>query len=442
MSASDALLATNAAYTTLDEWYYWQGGFPLLDIMSDDAKKGSNPNDGLSTAGPFDDFTFYPSQQQINNWYTALYEGVKRTNVVLEKVPNIDMDASTKNQYLGQASFLRALYYFDLVRAFGGVPITKITETPVGLSRNTAEEVYQLIESDLTFAKDNLPDQWTGTDLGRATSGAANALLARVYLFEKKFDEAAKASLAVINSGLYGLEPNFEDANSVNGENGIESVFEVGALASTSGGGNQFANTQGVRGTPNRGWGFNRPSLDLRAAFESGDPRKAATIIELGEVLDGVLIVGDGQTPDVAPDGTIESYNQKIWTPGDNTISQWSHNFRIIRYADVLLMAAEALNETGKASEALTYLNQVRDRVNMPQITTTDQGQLRTVIYHERRVELAMEGIRFWDLVRTGRAADVLGPLGFVAGKNELLPIPQNQIDLSQGTMEQNKGYN
>ncbi len=231
----------------------------------------------------------------------------------------------------------------------------------------------------------------------------------------------------------------------------MESVFEIGAMEVEGAGGNQYANTQGVRGSPNRGWGFNRPSLNLRNSFEPGDPRLDATIIDLGETLDGILILGDGTTPDeVLVDGVVtevECYNQKVWYPGTNTITQWGHNRRLIRYADVLLMAAEALNENNKTGEALNYLNEVRRRARqgnnaiLPDITVTEKTALRQAILDERRHELALEGHRFWDLVRTGRAATVLGPLGFVSGKHELFPIPQNEIDISQGSLEQNSNW-
>jgi len=216
--------------------------------------------------------------------------------------------------------------------------------------------------------------------------------------------------------------------------------------------GDQYANTQGVRGSPNRGWGFNRPTLDLRYSFEEGDPRLDATIIDLGEVLDGVEIKGDGSTPDETRDEEnnlieVECYNQKVWTPGNNTMTQFGHNRRLMRYADVLLMAAEALNENNKPGQALEYLNLVRERARqgnsaiLPDITETGKDALRDLIFKERRSELAMEGIRFWDLVRSGKAPAVLGPLGFIQGKHELLPIPQTEIDISQGTLTQNPNW-
>ena len=454
VTASDALLATNAVYSTLREWHYHSGGYPILDIMSDDAAKGSNPNDQLGTVGSYNTFRITTTQDGLDRWWATLYEGIKMANVVIEKVPAIEMDTVLRSRYLGEARFLRGLYYFDLVRAWGGVPKVTSINPPLKLTRSTKDEIYQLIEEDLLYAIDRLVEKSAlpVTDYGRATKGAAKALLGKVYLFRNDFVNAEKYLLEVIASDEYDLEPVFADANGVNGEQGIESVIEVGALEVEGGPGDQYANTQGVRGSPNRGWGFNRPTLDLRYSFEEGDPRLDATIIDLGEVLDGVEIKGDGSTPDETRDEEnnlieVECYNQKVWTPGNNTMTQFGHNRRLMRYADVLLMAAEALNENNKPGQALEYLNLVRERARqgnsaiLPDITETGKDALRDLIFKERRSELAMEGIRFWDLVRSGKAPAVLGPLGFIQGKHELLPIPQTEIDISQGTLTQNPNW-
>jgi hypothetical protein len=454
VSASDALLATNATYATLRNVGYHSGTFPILDIMSDDARKGSNPNDQASTIGPYDNFGFTTTGSELASWWATLYEGIKRTNVVIEKVPGIEMDATLKSRYIAEAKFLRGLYYFDLVRAWGGVPLVTALNPPIKLERSSKEDIYKQIEEDLLAAITDLTEKTDipPAELGRATKGAAKALLAKVYLFKGDFPNAEKYAMEIINSEIYGLEPDFINANGVNGEHGIESVFEIGALGVEAEAGNQYANVQGVRGTPNRGWGFNRPAPDLRNSFEAGDPRLKGTIIDLGDVLDGVVIAGDGLTPDVTTDanGNIletECYNRKVWTPGNDVPSQWNHNRRILRYADVLLMAAEALNENNKPGEALIYLNKVRERARqgdpsiLPDVTTTDKTELRNKILTERRHELAMEGHRFWDLVRTGKAADVLGPLGFKTGQHELLPIPQSEIDISQGSLLQNPNW-
>ena len=457
-SSSDALQSTNAVYSAVRDWYYNSGGYPILDIMSDDSYKGSNTNDQLSTVGAYDDFTFNTTGDGLDRWWATLYQGIKWANVVVEKVSAISMDTTLRNRYVGEARFLRGLFYFDLVRAWGGVPLVTASIPPLHLGRATADEIYALIVSDLQYADTHLPkkSELGSTDQGRATSGAAEALLARVYLFKNDFLNAETYSLKVIQSNEYSLEPQFLDANGVKGNNGVESIFEVGALGveDFNGGGAQYANTQGVRGEPNRGWGFNRPSVDLRKSFEPGDPRLKGTIIDLGDTIDGVYIKGD---PDPANDPVIiiqngdttniQCYNRKVWTPGNDTPTQWSHHRRLIRYADVLLMAAEALNEDGKPADALTYLNQVRNRARggnlsiLPDITVTDKNLLRDKIFLERRHELALEGERFWDLIRTGKATEVLGPLGFTHDKNELLPIHQSEIDISQGSLTQNPNY-
>ena len=209
-----------------------------------------------------------------------------------------------------------------------------------------------------------------------------------------------------------------------------------------------------MRGVPPKGWGFGRPTYDLITFFEANDPRLDASVMFLGDTIAGEVILGDAGTPDTTyADATqtqieqIETYNQKVYMPGDIPDVQFGHNRILLRYADVLLMAAEALNENGKPAQALEYLNQVRTRARgedtdvLPDITTTDQAALRQAIWNERRAELALEEHRYFDLVRTGQAATVLAPLGFEPNKHELLPIPQGEIDISEGTLEQNPGY-
>lgn len=457
VTEADARQATNAMYNILRDPSYHSGTFPILDIMSDDAAKGSNPTDGASTIGTYNSFTHIPTESNINSWWNVLYVGVKRTNVVIEKVPAITMDENLKKRYIGEAHFLRALLYFDLVRAWGDVPLITATEQQTNLVRTPKDQIYALIVDDLLKAIDALPEksQYAAEDMGRATKGAAKGILAKVYLFLGDYTNTAKYALEVINSAQYQLVEQFEDANSKRGEFSSESIFEIGALPFEGilNGGSQYANVQGVRGTPNRGWGFNRPTVDLMNTFETNDPRRDATIIFLGEVIDGVTIVGDDGTPDETKDGNgvtveMETYNQKVWTPGSNVPTQFDHNRRILRYADVLLMAAEALNKNGDPGTALQYLNQVRARARagnpaiLPDRTETNTDALNDLILHERRVELALEGHRFWDLVRTNKAEAVLGPLGFKKGKHELLPIPQIEMDLTGNVWQQNPQWN
>ncbi|MCC5920859.1 MAG: RagB/SusD family nutrient uptake outer membrane protein [Cyclobacteriaceae bacterium] len=456
-TAEDALLATNAVYNSLRSWNYNFGGLPITDIMSDDAHKGSNPTDGASTVGPYENFTHDSGQDGLAAWWNTLYEGIKRANVVIENVPLIAMDNELRARYVAEAKFLRGLYYFDLVRAWGGVPIVLELDPPIDLTRSSREEVYQIVERDLLDAIDDLPEKtaYNNSDLGRATRGAAKSVLGKAYLFQHKYSEAAAILQEVINSGLYALDPVFQNTHSINGEFNEESVLEVAAIPmeGTFNGGAQYGNTQGVRGTPNRGWGFNRPTLDLMNSFDNEDPRMDATVIFLGEILDGIQIIGDSETPNETLDGNgnliqIECYNQKVWVPGTTTQEQWGHNRRIIRYADVLLMAAEALVEVGNTGQAQAYLNEVRRRARenkpdiLPDITESNPNILIDLIFKERRHELALEGHRFWDLVRKGKATEVLGPLGFREGTHELFPIPQTEIDLTEGRIEQNPNWN
>jgi starch-binding outer membrane protein, SusD/RagB family len=450
-SANDAKLATNGIYAQMRVWQFHTGGFPILDIISDDTRKGSSAGDAARLL-LVDNFTFSSTSSDIYPWYSAIYRAVKSANVVIEYVPEIEMDQALKNRYIAEARFLRAMFYFNLVRAFGDVPMVTTVNADYTLARTSASQIYnQVIIPDLIYAADILPEkaQYAAADKGRATKGAAKALLAKVHLYLGNWSQVVSYCNEIENSGQYDLEPSFNDVFGLQGQHGIESIFEIGALPDGDliDGGNQFANTQGVRGTPNKGWGFNRPSMSLINAFEEGDVRKDASIIFLNEVLDGVLIQGDQATPDTSyVSGTnnileIECYNQKVWVPGTTDIEQWGHNVRVIRFAEVLLMKAEALNELGDQGGALTALNRIRTRAQLQDLQAMGQFEMRNAIMKERRVELAMEGNRYYDLIRKGMASQFLGPLGYIEGKHNLFPIPQTEIDLSGGTLTQNPGW-
>lgn len=456
-SESDAILAINGAYNSLRVWNIHTGGFPLLDIMSDQMTKGSNPGDGTAIA-PYDNFSHTATEGSGERWYKTLYQAVRRTNLVINHVPNpeILMDEDLRVRIVAEAHFLRGYFYSQLVQGFGDVPLVLETDPPLDLGKTPRQQIWdEVIFPDLEHAAEFLPEKsdYSPDDAGRATKGAAKALMARLYLFLGDYVNAEQYALEVINSTQYDLEPNFSDAFSADHEFGIESVFEIGALPFPfDQGGNQYGNTMAIRGTPNRGWGFGRPAYPWILMMQANDdPRMDASIIFLGETLDGVVTQGDATTPDTTRvDDTIteiEVYNQKVWHPGTGTDESFGFNKRVIRYADVLLMAAEALNENSKPDEALVYLNEVRERARggdntiLPDITTTDQAELRQAIADERNYELAFEGHRFWDLLRTGRAEAVLGSLGFTPNKNELFPIPQSEVDISEGRISQNIGY-
>lgn len=445
-----AIWATNGIYNILRDWEVHVFSYiGLTDIISDDSDKGSTPTDANFLL-EIDNLTFDASNIAFSTVWGGYYQGIYRANLVLQRVPEIEMDEELKVRLLGEAAFLRAYFYFKLVRWFGDLPLILEPLEPNEYEQARVDQdlVYQQIEADLLAAIEALPlrSGYASQDLGRATKGAAEGLLAKVYLTRQQFDLAETYALRVINTNEYSLLLRYADNFLPVGENGTESLFEVQAAAlETGGAGSQYNEVQGVRGTPNLGWGFNRPSDDLIAAYEQGDPRREATILYVGEVLpDGSARVEDN--PNIAN----ERFNQKAWVPahpGGN--GNGPGNIRILRFADVLLMAAEALNENGKADEALIYLNQVRARARagsnfiLPDITETNQAALRELIWRERRVELALEQQRWFDLQRQGTKAERLRSIGkeFVDNRHEFLPIPQTEIDLSGGALTQNPGY-
>lgn len=447
-SEADATKAVNAMYANLREWQ--QVAFAPIaveSVPSDDAEKGSSPSDA-TFFNSFDNFTVTSTEGQLAGFWAGQYQEINFANQVLDNVPNINMDANLKARYLAEAKFVRAYAYFRLVRAFGGVPLRlhlPKDASEYNIPRNTKEEVYAAIETDLTDAAAVLPPSYGAADVGRATKGAALALHAKVAMYQQKWQEVYDLTKQVMGLGIYSLFPNYEQLFRIANENNSESVFEIQAKyvpGNCDASNSQYSQVQGVRGSTGGGWGFNVPTQDLVNAYEPGDPRKDATIIFRGETTpEGDVIPATGDNP---------MYNQKSYVPFSTYVAcneGSEQNIRVIRYADVLLMNAEAANELGNTAEALQSLNMVRARARggnaavLPDVTTTNKDELRNAIWHERRVEFAMEFDRFFDLVRQGRAAQVLGPKGFVAGKNEVWPIPQTEIDLSAGVLTQNPGY-
>ena len=560
----EAIQATNASYSKMREWNIHVFSFlGLTDMISDDATKGSTPTDAAFLL-ELENLTHDAGHQAVLEWWNGNYEGIYRTNVNIQNLPNTEMNPDLRNRLLGENRFLRAYFYFNLVRGFGGVPLITAPLTPeeYDQERATEEAVYAQIIEDLEFAAEHLPmkSQYPSADLGRATKGAAESMLARVFLYLEDYPEAESYARSVIISTEYDLLDDYFQIFTEDGENSSESIFEVQATATEEGGGgSQYGQVQGVRGTPNLGWGFNRPSRDLDAAFEPGDLRHQATILFPWEELPD----GTGQT--VIENQTMEDerYNKKAFAPSDfpGPLGSNPVNIRRFRYSDLLLIAAEAAYRNGNEGDARNFLNDVRERarvgrsltigilpenasphmenvlnlgsldtrvfarlvheggpadlagiesfdhdldrgrvqanlldmivsVNGIAITDRDsfldavdaqsagatvpvvihrirQGQspdefivnvtiqellpdvtasgqaLLDAIWHERRVELAMEQKRWFDLIRQGRAPDVMQALGknFVIGKHELFPIPQNEIDLSNRALEQNPNW-
>lgn len=439
-----------------------QGGYtmfrPLLDVASDDCYAGgSNASDQPSWVA-WDAFNLNPDLGPQWGFWNKYYRGIYRANLYLEKIEGIEgVTPQFKSRTIAEVKFLRAKYYFDLVRLFGRVPLITNTlgsDEYYTVNQTDGSEIYPFIEGELNAAIADLPETVSGSELGRITKGAAQGLLGRVILFQNdngKMGTAATVLEDIINAGNYSLEPNYGDIFLTSNEHGVESVFEIsysdnsnagwGGFGSGGGEGNvgiQFVGMRDYSGpTFATGWGFCPVSTNLVDAMQ-GDPRFQHTII------DAANLQGATYTPGYQNTGYfVRKYAPlQANTASDGEIPlNWANNVREIRYADVLLMAAEALVRSGgDEARARGYVNQVRARVGLPALTSSGNALLED-IYTERRLELACEGHRFFDLIRTGRAATALATDGFVAGKNEVLPIPQSELDLSQGALTQNNGY-
>ncbi|ADY52724.1 RagB/SusD domain protein [Pseudopedobacter saltans DSM 12145] len=458
------------AYNDLRSYdMHCRGFFLATSVRSDDADKGSSPTDGGADALTMDNFPVAPNNGAINELWKGHFAIIIKCNIALDQIANnTGITASEDQKLLAQAEArcLRGYAYFNLVRFFGRVPL--IDKVLSADQPNTAQvgpdQLYPFIENDLQFAAANLPVNWDRKFVGRLTKGVANGLLAKVYLTQQKWGAAMSAANMVMTSGQYDLSMSYSSIFGESGENGKESVFEVQATASAAvptANGAEITQWQGVRGPGdwNLGYGFNVPNNNLSNAYEPNDPRKARTFLYRSDANNTYKTVY-GENTGTTWENPI--YNHKVYTNPtyralyNNRAGRWM-NIRLLRYADVVLMYAEAANEvggTGNTTEALKALNSVRARARigapagtLPDITTTDQGVLREAIRHERRIELAMEYDRFFDLVRWGISGSVLPAAGrpnFVAARDNLLPIPQAQIDLSKEPykLTQNPLYN
>lgn len=575
-TTEQAIQATNATYSALREWrvhvFSWIG---LTDIASDDATKGSVPADAGFLLD-LDNLNFDPGNLAFSDPWGGYYRGINLANVAIRGISGMNIDPGLKARLIAENKFLRAYFYFFLVRGFGGVPLITSPLAPSEFTqqRATEEEVWALIEADLTEGLTALPLSYTGNDIGRATRGAAGALLAEAHLFQEEFEEAFLQAQTVINSGQYSLFPDYQTLFTSAGENSSESVFEVQTVAleggsnSPAGASSQYAQVQGVRGTPNIGWGFNTPAPELEDSYEPGDPRLQATILYPWEELPD----GSGRVVYLNPSMPNNRYNQKVFVSPDNPGGSGNSgvNIRRIRYAHVLLTGAEAARRTNRDAQAQTWLNMVRARARgnrditlgptwealatsiaqdalglpagtsrvfarfvdpddaayaaglrsfssecvtpcpstspppvrvlnadiitavngvpvatlgqffaeldsktpgtpialavlrvtgsggtftgtpmvvnvtaqalLPDVTSTGQDLL-TAIWEERRHELAMEQHRWFDIIRQGRAVQLMAIAGktFVAGKHELYPIPAREV--AAAGLTQNPGY-
>ena len=455
---ADAIAAVNAAYASMQFQISPGGHFRWFwgDIMSDDSEKGGSSDNDVNALLQLETFKGPTNTDLLEAEWGADYEGIYRANVVLEKVPAIEMDQKLKDRILGEAKFLRAWSFYTLVTMFGGVPLADHVLAPseYNLPRASADQVCDLIENDLTSAIPGLwkRSEYPAADLGRITKGAAQSLLVKAYLWREKWNDAKTTAEEVINSGEYQLVPDYADIFPLYGENNEESIFEIQYMNASGGNwGKNNANEGTFTNVFTRargqfaGYGFNIPTQDfVNEFFKEGfeDPRLKSTVFRVGDEM------GDRGTFTIEATGGVPYlyYSKKYFdnksedAPFGDPNPNGGTNDRVIRYADVLLMHAEAAYHTGDEEAARTSINQVRARVQVPNITATGNDLLEA-IYRERRIELGLEAHRFFDLVRTHRAAQVLGPLGFMDDRHNVFPIPQSQILATNGAIMQNPNY-
>ncbi|NNK74295.1 MAG: RagB/SusD family nutrient uptake outer membrane protein [Flavobacteriaceae bacterium] len=446
-SEADYQNALIAAYDPLQSTYI---NVMLGEIASDNTLAGGESAIDVPGIQEIDDMIHTPVNANLRDIWNWTYGGVNRANYIMEFQDKTDFP--NKNSVLAQARFLRAYYYFELVKWFGDIPFVVDRRIQFGdqfnIPRTPKAEVYEQIEDDLVFAVANLP--YIQAQKGRITKGAAQALLGKAYLFQNKFTEASNVLEDLINNGPHDLISDYSTLFENDNENTIESVFEIqytdqegagfGCLQCSEG--NVAVGFNGIRNYTgplfDSGFSFNVPTQEVVDEFEPGDLRKNTAILDIEAWAQatgatygtGFEHTGFFNRKYIARQGDLNTGDANLTNP---------NNYRAIRFADVLLMAAEALNRGGiDDSRALVHLNRVRTRAGLADVAVTG-SELTTAISHERRVELVGEGHRFFDLVRTGNAASEIE--GFQVGKHEIFPIPSIEIQLAGNQWEQNPGY-
>ncbi len=419
-TGSDMEVAVNAIYNVLkSDGCYDQSYWVMQELRSDNTFwDGTGLAEEISV---FDKFIDIPTSNITEAAWNASYQGIARANIVLSRIDDIDMDSGLRERLKGEALFLRSLFYYHLTVGFGNIPLV-LTETATvaeGESHTQvpAATVYAQLISDLIEAEQKLPQGYSGADLGRATRGAAGTLLGKIYLTTGDRSGAETALRRVMTYG-YSLVPNYADLWGVANEHNSESIFEVEFEGGFGDQGNSFTNQfNGVLATSVTSGQRNIPERDLIDAYEVGDTRFAGSI-------DSVTATNTGWPTKY---GRTNSFSE------DDAPNNWV----VLRYADVLLMLAEALGESG---EAYDLINQVRTRAGLGAIDASTAGSFAEKLLQERRVELAFENHRWADLLRFGVAESVMSAQGKPVNGKLLFAIPQRELDLNSN-FAQNPGY-
>lgn len=420
-----------ATYGTLMPLYNNpQTGVQVFDVASDNA---STVTSGGIGSGVIDQLTFNSAWPGFSTFWNATYKSIAECNIVLTRGPKISMDATLQNRLLAETKFIRALNYFNLVRIFGDVPLVTVElhdyKEAYAYGRQPVATVYTQIVKDLSEAATALPAVYTGGDIGRVTSGAAKALLGKVYLTQGKYSEALASLTEVINSANYALVPDFNNVFGPANETNSEMIFTVRYL---KGG---FGMNNNIGASMNTVSGNYFGMSDWGSLYTASDKRKA---------ISGTAATG-------TTGGTV--YLCKKFVDPAPAGGEYDNDWIVLRYADVLLMQAECLNELNRTNEAFVFINQIRQRAGLANLAGLNQADFRLAVENERRLELGLEGHRWFDLVRTGRALTVMnahfaanvtyfgGTTLVMKPTHVLFPIPLVEIQSNPDKLTQNPGY-
>lgn len=454
-TATDADVSVSAIYSSI-KGHYVSNIFYYGDISTEIANNGE-------TSATLDNGEYTAADPTFRGFWTQMYRTINYANVSIKNIPEIMMDEDLKNRYIGEARFLRALAYFELVRAFGGVP--KITEPTLDESNNnlpraTTEEIYDLIFDDLKYCEGVLPATYNAANTGRATSGAAKALMAKAYLQKGDYPNTLDKTKEIITTGTYQLLTNLKDVYNVTKENGKEHIFSIqfmgGSTESLGSSISRVFASRNVEINPNGNAEPSYSGIATENLWYNSIPnhyRKRLTIVP---------VFPTSYYPEIKANGTAQAGPccMKYWDPLYTTrIGGDDANWMVLRYADVLLMFAEAENEVnGPTTEAYDAINSIRKRARdenqnnldepeeiaeLPDLVGLSKDEFRQAVWKERDMELCFEGHHRWDLIRQNRFVEVLNASD-VASKvtetNMFFPIPDLEI-LANPNLTQNPGY-
>lgn len=454
---NDAIAAVNSIYGILNATssaptfggVYFSTYWVATGLASDEMENRlpSPDLDQLET------FTHRPANSSLYDFWSLAYKGINNANFAIEGIPAVNADASLKNRLLGEAHYLRAMLYFDLVRWFGDVPLVLRLDSDINPPRAPKSEVYAQIISDLEFAEQHLPGSYpAGNGLGRATRFAATGLLAKVYLTLGEWQKCIDKCNVIINSGQFGLYEDFAEAFRIPNENGKETIFSVGFGTANNSISFWESGQFNVRLLPRKlsgqipgvnAQGWQVATQHLYDSFDPQDRRREVTFLTTIENVDGTVT-------------TVEPHIQKYWDKVNEPLAgNTDHDFPYLRYSDILLMKAEAINElnNGPTAEAYDAINQVRKRARfdgteelpiLPDLQGLSYEAFKEALLLERRHEFVAEGHRWLDLVRFGKLQELV-PLAKPGVQPQpyhvLFPVPQGEIDLNPNLLPQNPGY-